>query len=65
MKTAVIKVGFSTCKTMMVVTVPTGPFGAHKNMGFDRDKARALIADQLTLFKLLWPDAPLPVGRSV
>lgn len=46
----------------MVLRTPAAITGA--NMGFHRDAARALIADQLAVFTYLWPDAPLPMAEN-
>lgn len=63
-KKAPITIGYSEAPPVMMVVTVKGPIG-NINLGFERDAARALIADQLANFKLLWPDAPQPVAATV
>lgn len=58
MKKKPITVTHTTDYQFLILRTPPAITGA--NMGFDRDGARALIADQLAVYKFLWPDAPLP-----
>lgn len=48
MKKSMITVDHSTCNRFLVITTPPGM--TRKNLGFERDAARALIADQLAVF---------------
>lgn len=59
-----ITIGYVEAPPVMMVVTVQGPMG-NINLGFERDAARALIADQLANFKLLWPDAPQPVAATV
>lgn len=62
LKRTKITVTYSTDGAYLVLRTPAAITGA--NLAFDRDAARALIADQLAVFKFLWPDAPAPFANQ-
>lgn len=62
MKKKPLSVTCSTDRNFLILRTPATFTGA--NLGFNRDTARALIADQLAVFNHLWPDAPKPLAEQ-
>ena len=60
MRSAKVAVAWDVDRSYLVLVTPAG--FTPSNVAFDRDGARALIADQLHVFRSLWPDAPMPTA---